>query len=191
MGKTQTKKEIADKYGIPVNTLSTILKNREKLEKMASTSSVNMGKKRMRLKKRALKRKLRQTPPPVTLQEDRDLGSLFHRLRDIVPSDGTLGAFLYVDEGLPTTEETTIQQIAADLREEGSDSDEETDESTTLTTAKEARSALLTLKKFATEQGIGDMCESVLTLETKFEDHILKRAKQTTITDHFRTRSVQ
>ena len=29
MGKTTTKKEIADSYGIPANTLSTILKNRE------------------------------------------------------------------------------------------------------------------------------------------------------------------
>ncbi|GFO18872.1 tigger transposable element-derived protein 6 [Plakobranchus ocellatus] len=47
MGKTQTKKEIAEKYGIPANTLSTILKNREKLEKMASTSAVNLGKKRI------------------------------------------------------------------------------------------------------------------------------------------------
>ena len=48
MGKTTTKKEIADSYGIPANTLSTILKNREKIEKMASSSSVNLSKKRMR-----------------------------------------------------------------------------------------------------------------------------------------------
>ena len=33
MGKTTTKKEIADSYRIPANTLSTILKNREKIEK--------------------------------------------------------------------------------------------------------------------------------------------------------------
>lgn len=126
-----------------------------------------------------------------TMQEDRNLDSLFDRLRDIVPTDGTLGAFLYIDEGIPTTEETTIQQIAADLREEGSESDEEAEELITPTTAKEAKSALLTLKKFAMEQGTGDMCESILTLETKFEEHMLKRTKQTTITDHFRPKSVQ
>ena len=48
MGKTTTKKEIADSYGIPANTLSTILKNREEIEKMACSSSVNLSKKRMR-----------------------------------------------------------------------------------------------------------------------------------------------
>ena len=47
MGKTM-KREIADNYGIPTNTLSTILKKREKMEKMASLSSVNLSKKWMR-----------------------------------------------------------------------------------------------------------------------------------------------
>ncbi|GFO02073.1 tigger transposable element-derived protein [Plakobranchus ocellatus] len=53
-----------------------------------------------------------------TLQEDRDLVSLFDRLKGVVPVDGTLGAFLYIDEDVPTAEETSIQQIAADLRED-------------------------------------------------------------------------
>ena len=47
MGKTTMKKDIADNYVIPANALSTNLKNREKTEKMASSSSVNLSKKRM------------------------------------------------------------------------------------------------------------------------------------------------
>ncbi|GFO09654.1 hypothetical protein PoB_003615900 [Plakobranchus ocellatus] len=169
MGKTQTKKEIAEKYGIPANTLSTILKNREKLEMMVSTSSVNLGKKRMRPSKVEDVDVASTTPRNYlssfysqeesseteneTSQEDRELVSLFDRLKGVVPVDGKLGAFLYIDEDVTTAEETSIQQIAAVLREDKSESEEET----APTTAAEARSALLTLKKFVIEQGTDDM----------------------------------
>ncbi|GFN78561.1 tigger transposable element-derived protein 6 [Plakobranchus ocellatus] len=78
-----------------------------------------------------------------TSQEDRDLVSLFDRLKGVVPVDGTLGAFLYIDEDVPTAEETSIQQIAADLREDKSDSEED-EEETASTTVAEARSVLMT-----------------------------------------------
>ncbi|GFO25511.1 hypothetical protein PoB_005201600 [Plakobranchus ocellatus] len=80
-----------------------------------------------------------------TSQEDRDLVSLFDWLKKVILVDGTLGASLYIDENDPTAEETSIQQIAADLREDKSDSEED-EEATAPTTAAEAISALLTLK---------------------------------------------
>ena len=72
-------------------------------------------------------------------EEDKNLGSLFGRLKDVTV-EATLDAFISVDD-VPTTEETSIQQIAADL------GDEESDDETVPTTSAEARSALLTLKK--------------------------------------------
>ncbi|GFO06121.1 tigger transposable element-derived protein 6 [Plakobranchus ocellatus] len=49
VGKKQsTKKEIAEKYGIPHNTLSTILKNRAKLERPGLTMEFQTDRKRQR-----------------------------------------------------------------------------------------------------------------------------------------------
>ncbi|GFO37997.1 hypothetical protein PoB_006450200 [Plakobranchus ocellatus] len=107
----------------------------------------------------------------------------------VVPVDGTLGAFLYIDEDVPTAEETSIQQIAADLREDKSDSEED-EEETTPTSVVEARSALLSLRKFVIEQGIDDMRSSFFSFEFSFEDHIVRRARQTVITDHFKNKAV-
>ncbi|GFO18871.1 hypothetical protein PoB_004537600 [Plakobranchus ocellatus] len=98
--------------------------------------------------------------------------------------DGTLGAFLYIYEDVPTAEETSIQQIAADLKEEKSDSEED-EEETAPTTAAEAGSALLTLKKFVIEQGTDDMSSSFFS----FEDHVARKARQTVITDHFKNKA--
>ncbi|GFN77934.1 tigger transposable element-derived protein [Plakobranchus ocellatus] len=123
-----------------------------------------------------------------TSQEDRDLVSLFDRLKGVVLVDGTLGAFLYIDEDVPTAEETSIQQIATDLREDKSHSEED-EEETAPTTAAEARSALLTLKKFVIEQGTDDMRSSFFSFEFSFEDHVMKRARQTVITDHFKNKA--
>ncbi|GFO12528.1 tigger transposable element-derived protein 4-like [Plakobranchus ocellatus] len=78
-----------------------------------------------------------------TSQENRDLVFLFDRLKGVVPVDGTLGAFLSIDDDVSTAEETSIQQIAADLREDKSESEED-EEATSPTTAPEARSTLLT-----------------------------------------------
>ena len=51
------------------------------------------------------------------MEKDRDIGSLFGRLSDIVTVEAKLDAFIIVDDDVPTTEETSIQQIAADLRD--------------------------------------------------------------------------
>ena len=117
-------------------------------------------------------------------EEDKDLGSLFGRLKDVVTVEATLDAFISVDDDVPTTEETSIQQIAADLRD--GESDDEAEEETVPTTSAEARSALLTLKKFINEQGTDDLRNAIWSLEFKFEDHIVRRAKQTVIIDHLR-----
>ena len=119
-------------------------------------------------------------------EEDKDLGSLFGRLKDVVTVEATLDAFISVDDDVPTTEETSIQQIAADLRD--GESDDEAEEETVPTTSAEARSALLTLKKFINEKGTDDLRNAIWSLEFKFENHIVRRAKQTVITDHFKSR---
>ena len=119
-------------------------------------------------------------------EEEKDLGSLFGRLKDVVTVEATLDAFISVDDDdVPTTEETSI---AADLRD--GESDDEAEEETVPTTSAEARSALLTLKKFINEQGTDDLRNAIWSLEFKFEDHIVRRAKQTVITDHFKSKSV-
>ena len=82
---------------------------------------------------------------------------------------------------------TSIQQIAADLRD--GESNDEAEEDTVPTTSAEARSAPLTLKKFVNEQGTDDLRNAQWSLEFKFEDHIVRRAKQTVITDHFKSKS--
>ena len=46
--KQGTKKEIAEKYGIPHNTLSTIVKNRAKLERPGLTAEFQPVRKRQR-----------------------------------------------------------------------------------------------------------------------------------------------
>ena len=43
--KQGTKKEIAEKYGIPHNTLSTIIKNRAKLERPGLSTEFQPGRK--------------------------------------------------------------------------------------------------------------------------------------------------
>ncbi|GFO33973.1 tigger transposable element-derived protein [Plakobranchus ocellatus] len=120
-----------------------------------------------------------------TSQEDRDPVSLFDRVKGVVPVVGTLGAFLYIDEDVPTAEENSIQQIAADLRENDSEEDEEE----TAPTTAEARSALLTLEKFVIEQGTDDMRSSFFSFEFSFEDHVVRRARQTVIIDHFKNKA--
>ena len=103
MEKTTTKKEIADSYMISANTLSTILKNREKIEKMASSSSVNLSKKRMRTSRVEdvdaglltwFKQSKAQGAPisgPIVMEKARELAQELGI--DFVPCSGWLGRF--------------------------------------------------------------------------------------------------
>ena len=100
-----------------------------------------------------------ETTTTGNMEKDRDIGSLFGRLSNIVTAEAKLDAFIIVDDDVPTTEETSIQQITADLRDE--ESDDEAEAETVPTTSAEARSALLTLKKFINEQGTDNLCNAI------------------------------
>ena len=93
----------------------------------------------------SLEQEITETESEITrgvAEENKDLGSLFGRLKDVVTVESRLGAFISVEDDVPTTEETSFQQIATDFGDE--ESDDKAEEETVPTTSAEARSALLT-----------------------------------------------
>ena len=76
-------------------------------------------------------------------EEDKNLSSLFGCLKDVTV-EATLDAFISVNDDVLTAEDTSIQQITANLQDE--ESDNKAEEETVPTTSAEARSVLLVFK---------------------------------------------
>ena len=90
---------------------------------------------------------------------DDNFGGLFTRLSDLISLDTTAEAYTGIDKQLTTTAEMSISDIVADIKSQ--DDDDEQDEpgeeliatSEQITTAAQARDALMVVRRFLEQSG--------------------------------------
>ena len=121
--------------------------------------------------------------------------NLFEQLRDLVPDEMSAEAFYRVDTDLLTCEEETLETIIADVQQNNQDNsqcsvnetqeDSDEDVSEEIISARDARLALTTLRKYGEQQGVDDMIENIGLLEQQLNTQLMANSKQKTISDYF------
>ena len=126
---------------------------------------------------------------------DENTCNLFEQLRDLVPDEMSAEAFYRVDTDLLTCEEASLETIIADVQQNNhnnsqcnetqEDSDDDDNFTEEIISAREARLALTTLRKYGEQQGVDNMIENICVLEQQLNRQIMSNSKQKTISDYF------
>ena len=128
-----------------------------------------------------------QATPPTPA--DDNFGNLFTRLSDLVSLDITAEAYADIDSEIITSAEMSVSDIVADIKAPETDEQDEpyaTPEPESITTAAQARDALMIVRRFLDKNGSEKSLTALDTVQDFVDDCTLKTMKQSSIQSFFK-----